>query len=427
MKEEVNFKVRFFARKSRGRKTGNYILLVRVTVNSKRVEISLKKEVPIDLWDEKMQCLKGRSQSASRFNSYLDKIKMRFNLIEQQLLFENKKPTAELVKARYNGDPDPDEETIPTLLELYDEHNRRFQELIGTRNHSESTYKRHLTSRTHVAAFVLDHFNQEDIEWKLVNPNFLNEYEHWLKLKKGCNHNSSMKYIVNFGKVIRLAYAEGYLDRNPLERFKITLEKVVRNVLSESEIEKIIELDLNGRLDKVRDCFVFSIYSGLPFVDLEHLTTIDIYEDKKGNQWINKNRYKTEVDFLTPVLPVARELIEKYNDDPVRLTKNSVLPVPSNQKYNAYLKEIADLAGINKVLTTHLARHTFATTVTLNNGVPIEVVSKMLVHSSVKTTQIYAKVREKAIELSMGKMMKKKKKDKKKNKKNKKNGKGGQA
>lgn len=234
-----------------------------------------------------------------------------------------------------------------------------------------------------------------------------------------------MKYIVNFGKAIRIAYSEGYMDRNPLDQFKITLEKTKRDVLSETEIEQIQELDLHGRLEKVRDCFVFSIYSGLPFIDLEELTMDDIEKDKNGKLWIVKSRHKTDIDFIIPVLPETKALIEKYDDHPLRQKKGVVLPVLSNQKYNAYLKEIADLAGINKHLTTHLARHTFATTVTLNNGIPLEIVSKMLGHSSVKTTQIYAKVQQKAIEMSMGELMNKKlKKRKKKN--NKKDRKGGQ-
>jgi site-specific recombinase XerD len=149
----------------------------------------------------------------------------------------------------------------------------------------------------------------------------------------------------------------------------------------------------------------------------------DIEKDKNGKLWIVKSRHKTDIDFIIPVLPETKALIEKYDDHPLRQKKGIVLPVLSNQKYNAYLKEIADLAGINKYLTTHLARHTFATTVTLNNGIPLEIVSKMLGHSSVKTTQIYAKVQQKAIEKSMGEMMKKKSR-KQKTKKNKKNGKG---
>lgn len=159
-----------------------------------------------------------------------------------------------------------------------------------------------MTSRSHVTNFIKDIYKADDFEWKEINVKFLNEYEYWLKSKRECNHNSTMKYVVNFGKVIRIAYAEGYLDRNPLERFKITLEKSDRDVLSENEIERIQQLELNGRLDKVRDCFVFSIFSGLPFADLEELTMSYIEKDQNGNMWIKKSRHKTDIGFIVPVL-----------------------------------------------------------------------------------------------------------------------------
>lgn len=411
MKEEVNFKVRFFARKSRGRKTGNYLLLVRVTVNSKRVEISLKKEVPIDLWDEKMQCLKGRSQSASRFNSYLDKIKMRFNLIEQQLLFENKKPTAELVKARYNGDPDPDEETIPTLLELYDEHNRRFKELIGTRNHSESTYKRHLTSRSHTCDFIFEVYGKVDLPFEKVNYKFLGDYEHYLKAVRKCNHNSTMKYIKNLGKIINQAYGEGYIERNPFDKFKLSFENVERERLSQVEIDRMVEMDIpEKRLDRVRDLFVFCIFTGIAYGDVKALRMQHLHIDEDGTKWVKNKRLKTSVEFLVPILPIAQKVIDKYADHPQRLEFGQVIPEISNQNYNGYLKEVAIRCAIDKNLTSHMARHTFATTIALDNGVPLEVLSKMLGHTDTKTTQIYAKMQEKGIKRGMANLLNQNKK-----------------
>lgn len=400
-------------------------LYARITVECKRVEMSLSRDVPSGLFDTQAQRCKGHSKEARMINDFLSVVRGEIHEIRKQLMLEGKSVSAERIKAIYKGEPDPDAQKAPTVLELYDEHNRKFKELIGKKNYSESTYKKHLTSRKHVTNFISETYGVDDLKWTEINVKFLNDYEYWLKSNKECNHNSTMKYIVNFGKAIRIAYSEGYMDRNPLDQFKITLEKTKRDVLSETEIEQIQELDLHGRLEKVRDCFVFSIYSGLPFIDLEELTMDDIEKDKNDKLWIVKSRHKTDIDFIIPVLPETKALIEKYDDHPLRQKKGVVLPVLSNQKYNAYLKEIADLAGINKHLTTHLARHTFATTVTLNNGIPLEIVSKMLGHSSVKTTQIYAKVQQKAIEMSMGELMNKKlKKRKKKN--NKKDRKGGQ-
>jgi site-specific recombinase XerD len=425
MKKLTSFDVLFVPRAKRNGKKHLERLYARITVDSKRTEMSLSREVTTGLFDPGAQRCKGNSKEARALNDFLSLVRGEIYEIRKQLMLEGKSVSAERIKAFYKGEPDPDAPKNPTVLELYDEHNRKFVELIGTKNHSKPTYKKHLTSRSHVSNFIKEAYEMDDLEWKEINVKFLNEYEYWLKTQRECNHNSSMKYIVNFGKAIRIAYSEGYMDRNPLDQFKITLEKTHRDVLSEEEIEWIQDLDLHGRLDKVRDCFVFSIYSGLPFIDLEELTMDDIEKDKNGKLWIVKSRHKTDIDFIIPVLPETKALIEKYDDHPLRQKKGIVLPVLSNQKYNAYLKEIADLAGINKYLTTHLARHTFATTVTLNNGIPLEIVSKMLGHSSVKTTQIYAKVQQKAIEMSMGELMNKKPKKRKK-KNNKKNGKGGQ-
>jgi site-specific recombinase XerD len=425
MKEQENFTTRFFARKSRGAKTGKSLLLVRVTVNSKRMEITLKKELPSTLWDEKAQKCKGNSQLAGTLNKTIETARRSLYNIEQRLVLEGKRPTAEIVKARFNGLPDPDEIPNPTVLQLYDEHNEKFTELLGTKNHSVETLKKHKVSKRHVTNFIQSVYKVEDLSFERVDYRFLSDFDHYLKSVRKCNQNSSMKYIRNVGKIINQAHAEGYMQINPFSKFKLHFDKVRHDPLTEKEVKAIMSLELDERLEKIRDVFVFCIYTGLAFVDIESLTMDDIHEGKEESLWINKNRNKTEVEFLIPVLPIPKALMGKYKDHPLRATRNLVMPVISNQKYNAYLKEIAVLAKIKKKLTTHLARHTFATTITLENGVPIEVVSKMLGHSSIRTTQIYAQVQERLIKNSMGGLMKddtekkKRKKDSKKKKKKK--------
>jgi site-specific recombinase XerD len=405
MKKQETFSLRFFTRKSRGVKDGYSPLFVRVTVNSIRLEMSMSWNIPDSIWDDKMQKCIGNSKEARAVNSFLEAIIFKLNDIRQRLIIEGKEITADLIRARYKGEPDPDDIPNPTFLELYDEHNRKFKELIGTKDHSSETYKRHKVSKKHVYDFIKEVYKVEDLSFDKVDYRFLCDFEHYLKSVRKCNQNSTMKYIKNMGKIVNQAHAEGYMSINPFSKFKLSFEKVKRDPLTEKEVKAIISLELDERLEKIRDLFVFCIYTGLAFVDLENLTMNDLHEDKEGILWIAKNRNKTDVEFRIPVLSIPKALIEKHADHPLRCTKKMVMPVVSNQKYNAYLKEIAALAKIRKKLTTHLARHTFATTITLANGVPIEVVSKMLGHSSIRTTQIYAQVQERLIKNSMEKLM----------------------
>ncbi len=417
MKKQETFAIRFFARKNRATKQNYSPLFVRVTVNANRIEISLGKSVFNEIWHEKLQKCIGNSKEAKAINGFIETIIFRLNDIRQRLIIEGKEVTADFIKARYKGLPDPDLIINPKVLELYDEHNRRFKELIGTKDHSASTYQRHLTSRAHVATFIQHQYGKEDLEWEKVDFGFLNNFEHYFKAVRKCNHNSTMKYIKNLGKVIRLALGEGYLNLNPFDKFKLSYETVTRVFLSQEEVDQIIDMDLKlPRLDKVRDLFVFCIHTGISFCDVIELRMDHIYEDKKGTKWIKNKRLKTSVEFMVPVLPIVQKIIDKYTNHPERQEKGCVIPEISNQNYNGYLKEVADKCGINKNITSHIARHTFATTITLNNDVPLEVVSKMLGHTDTKTTQIYAKMQEKAIKSGMGKLLKGRKKKSKEKK-----------
>jgi integrase len=399
---------------------------VRITVNASRIEISLSRSVPNDIWHEKLQKCKGNSKEAKAINGFLETTIFRLNEIRQRLIIEGKEVTADFIKARYKSLPDPDEIQNPKVLELYDEHNRKFKELIGTNKHSKSTYNRHLTSRSHVAAFIKHQYGKEDLHWEKVNFSFLNNFEHYFKAVRKCNHNSTMKYIKNLGKVIRLAVGEGYLSLNPFDKFKLSFETVTRVFLTQEEVDKIIDLDIKlKRLDRVRDLFVFCIHTGVSFCDVIDLRMDHINEDKQGTKWIKNKRIKTSVEYMVPVLPIVQKIMDKYTDHPERQEKDCVIPEISNQNYNGYLKEVAEKCNINKNISSHTARHTFATTITLNNDVPLEVVSKMLGHTDTKTTQIYAKMQEKAIKSGMSNLLNAKKKKSKKKKKNKKGKKGG--
>jgi site-specific recombinase XerD len=196
--------------------------------------------------------------------------------------------------------------------------------------------------------------------------------------------------------------ANGWLNKDPFSNYKAKVKDVVRVYLTEEEIQTIINKDFKiERVAMVRDIFVFSCFTGLAYIDVKQLTKNNISLGIDGDKWIFKNRQKTDTTSKIPLLPMAQEIINKYENHPVCINEDRLLPILSNQKMNAYLKEIADLCEINKDLTFHIARHTFATTITLSNGVPLETVSKMLGHTSLKTTQHYAKILDKKISEDM--------------------------
>ena len=232
-----------------------------------------------------------------------------------------------------------------------------------------------------------------DIDIKAVDHDFISNYEFYLRSEKKCANNSAVKYIKNFKKIIRICLASGWLDKDPFVNYKAKVKQVERIFLNADQIRQITEKTFDtDRLNQVRDIFLFCCFTGLAYADVQKLKPSEITKGVDGEMWIVTKRIKTDTPTKVPMLPAALTILEKYSNDPVCIIKGKALPVSTNQKMNAYLKEIAAVCGINKELTFHAARHTFATTVTLSNGVPIETVSKMLGHTNIKTTQHYAKI-----------------------------------
>lgn len=398
MTKHSSFNVLILTRVKKNLKLKKEGLYARITIDGERIELSLGKSITEGIFNKKAQICLGKTKEAKFINEFLTIIISDLQQIRKDILLEGKTLSNSIVKARFKGKPDPDENTIPTLLELYEEHNRRFKELAGTKNHTESTYKRHITSKSHVHDFIITTFSTEDVALNAVGYKFLNDYEHYLKTVRNCNHNSTMKYIKNLGKIIRIAIGEGYISLNPFNKFKLTYEQVDRIRLTKKEVNKIVKTKIDSeRLDKVRDLFLFCTHTGLAFCDIHNLKMKNIVKDTHGNKWIKNKRIKTSVNYMVPLLKVPKKIIKKYKHHPSRIKEGIVIPQISNQNYNAYLKELAVICKIDKNLTSHIARHTFATTITLEEGVNIEIISKMLGHTNIKTTQIYAKVQEKAI------------------------------
>ncbi len=375
----------------KGRHFEKYVkipIYLRLTVNGQRSELSISRKVDPEKWNARTGRMRGCGMEATQLNQYLDMVRAKINKIQFRLVEEGNPFTALDIKNIFQGK----DREIKMLLVVFNEHNRQMKNLVD-KEFSLSTWKRYFTTRNHVAEFIRHEYKREDLPVQDVDLRFITRFEYFMKSVKDCNRNSALKYINNFKKIVRLAVANGWIARDPFYNYKVKFKWVDREFLSTEELQRLVDLEINWpRIHMVRDMFVFCCYTGLAYIDIKKLTQDNLVRNIDGELWIEAKRTKTDAKFSIPLLPTALAILEKYKDHPKVVNGECVLPVLSNQKANAYLKEIADLCGIKKNLTTHLARHTFATTVTLSNGVPIETVGKMLGHKNLRTTQHYAKI-----------------------------------
>ncbi len=371
---------------------------LRLTVNGQRSELSISRKVDPEKWSARTGKMRGSNLEANELNSYLDAVRNKINKIHARLVDEGRPFNSSDIKNLYVGKG----EKIKMLVQLFDEHNQQMEKLVGV-EFALGTWKRYHTTKNHIVEFLNTEYRKTDIPVRDVNLKFIKGFEYFLKVTKACNHNSSLKYVNNFKKIIRMAVANDWISKDPFYNYKVQFKIVEREFLSTEELETLVKKEIEGhRLNIVRDMFVFCCYTGLSYIDVQKLNEDNIVRHIDGNLWIQAERTKTKSKLGIPLLPTAIAILEKYENHPKVVNGECVLPVLSNQKSNAYLKEIADLCGIRKNLTTHLARHTFATTVTLSNGVPIETVGKMLGHKNLRTTQHYAKIISKKVEYDMG-------------------------
>ena len=389
--------VLFYIKRSKTNNEGICPIYVRVTIHSKRFEFSANKYVNPDKWSVEGSKVRGTNEEARTINNHLDYLKNQVLEAEKRLFKKDIKISSKSVKNELMGI----DETKRMLIPIFQDHNNRIKELLG-KEYAPGTLERYKTSLSHTIEFLEWKYKVSDIDIKSIDHAFIMEYEFFLRSVRNCANNTSVKYIKNFSKIIKICLANQWIDRNPLSNYKAKLKEVERVYLSEEEIQAIINKDFKmERLSLVRDIFLFSCFTGLAYIDVKNLTKSHVSIGIDGEKWIFTHRQKTETASKIPILPVTQIIIDKYEDHPECNNQNKLLPILSNQKMNAYLKEIAGVCEIEKELTFHIARHTFATTVTLTNGVPIESVSKMLGHKNIRTTQHYAKVLDKKVSEDM--------------------------
>lgn len=395
MKAKVN--LHFYAKSTKANTKGQFPIYVRLTVNGVRTEFSTKKFIEPTRWLSEAGKMKGTTDEARSINGYLDVIKSKVLDIQMELIHKNQELSIENFKELLFGSDEKQRMLVP----IFQDHNNKIKELVG-KEYAPGTLERYTTSLKHTIEFLEWKYNVSDIDISKINHTFITDYEFYLRSVRNCANNTAVKYIKNFSKIIKICLANDWLEKNPFANYKAKIKEVERVYLTEEEIQNIIEKDLkNDRLSLVRDIFLFSCFTGLAYIDAKNLTKSHISLGIDGEKWIFTHRQKTESASKIPILPVTQIIIDKYENHPQCISNDKLLPILSNQKMNAYLKEIAGICEIDKELTFHIARHTFATTVTLTNGVPIESVSKMLGHKNLRTTQHYAKVLDKKVSEDM--------------------------
>ncbi len=382
------------------KKTGEIPISMRITVDGKRAEIATGKKTLVEKWSSSSSRIKGNGEEARVINRHLSTIQLKIEKIFDRLSEEDKFISAQVIKSTYLGKTTKQH----SLIELFAYHNEQIKAQLG-QGYSAGTLERYETTFKHLKGYVKHHFKTEEYFLNDLNYSFITEFEFYLKSVKQIGHNTTMKYLRNFKKIVLLALKNEWIDRDPFARYQMSLKEVKKDYLTKEEIQTLYlkEFEIE-RLEHVKDIFVFCCYTGLAYADVKKLTPDNISIGLDGEHWIFVERTKTGSSSNVPLLPIAREIIDKYDNHPMVLNSGHVLPVISNQKMNAYLKEMATLCGITKHVTFHMARHTFATTVTLSNGVSIETVSSMLGHKNLKTTQVYAKVVQEKVSNDMKKL-----------------------
>jgi len=390
MKKLDFLKVTFMVRKDRAQ-NGHAPIYLQLFLEGKRVRISTDQTVELKNWDEQLGRVKGNSAMANSLNEYLEKIKLDTLRIYNDYKIKDSDITVDMLKNKLTA---KEIDTRKKLLEVCDIFNSNSEKLIGIEI-GKITWGRYHAFRNRIADFIKLKYKTDDIYLNQLKYSFMVEYEFYIKTEVKIQQNTMSKYLKYVKRIMDFAVNNEWVEKNVFQGYKCPVKEAKREYLTAAELDRIMTKEFTiDRLIEVRDIFVFCCHTGYAYKDAAMLTPEHIGTGINGKKWIYTSRQKTENVANVPLLDIALDILEKYQDHPACVKANKLLPMKSNQKLNSYLKEIADICEIKKPLTTHIARHTFATTVLLANGVSMEATSKMLGHSSIKTTQIYGKIVE---------------------------------
>jgi site-specific recombinase XerD len=389
----------FYVKETKKDRIGEAPIYLRVTVNGERAEVSTNRRISPDNWDKSSERVVGRSEAARIINTALENISAKVEKYFSNLDIKEDRISVNQIIAELRGKG----QNQMTLLRAYEYHIKTIKELEG-KDYAVATINKYGYSLKNLKRFLQQCYNKYDFRLCDLNRKFIENYHSYLRTTENLMHNSAAKSISHLKRVINISLSNNWIQKDPFTGFSCTYINPKRDYLTEEEIDSLILKKFsNKRLSLVRDLFIFQVYTGLAYIDMAELTEDNLEIGIDGKRWIVINRKKTGIRSSIPVLPRTQEILDRYRTDPLCNAKGKILPIYCNQIMNGYLKEIAAICGINKTLTTHIGRHTFATTITLSHGVPIETVSKMLGHTDLKTTQIYSKVVDRKIAEDMKK------------------------
>ena len=391
-----SFNVLFFLKKTKLLKNGEASVCMRITVDGTRVENNIRKSIAPSLWSQAKESARGKSRKSCDLNAYIENARIKLHQIFCELEEQNQPITARLLQEIFFGQ-DKEPEAVRTLIGTMQEHNDQCRALVG-KDYALITVRRYESCKRYLAELIRQKYGKDDLPLAEVNGELVRAFEFYLKTEKECQQNTVIRYMKCLKKITNLALANEWIAKDPFIGIKFHEKEVIREFLTMDELLTIYHKEFSlERITVVRDVFIFAAFTGLAFIDVQQLSPEHIVKDNNGNLWIRKPRQKTKNMCNIPLLDIPLEILRKYADYSACKKKGVLLPVPCNQKMNSYLKEIADLCLIKKNLTTHTARHSYATSVCLANGVSIENVAKMLGHTNIKMTQHYARVLDSSV------------------------------
>ena len=388
-----SFRILFFLRKGKLLKNGEAPICMRLTVDGCACDILIKRSILSEQWNQAKECARGQGRKAEELNRFIESIRVRLYQIYRELEESGKRITVERIKNLYGGK----EENLKTLLQLFSEHNEQCKLLVG-KGFAKKTVMRFESTYRYVVEFMQIKYHISDIGLNELTPAFVHDFETFLKTVKSCAQNSANTRLKILKKLMRIALENDLIKKSPFVGYKFKHHETNPDFLTIEEIQRIASKEMTIQcIERVRDIFVFQCFTGLAFGDVAQLSSEHLAKGNNGEMWIRKTRQKTKNTCHIPLLPVAVGLIDKYKNHPVCLNTGKMFPVISNQKMNLYLKEIANICGIEKKISSHTARHSYATSVCLANGVSMENVAKMLGHASTNVTKHYARVLDSSI------------------------------
>ncbi len=378
------FSTLFYLKRNEPRKNGNVVIMVRITIDGNCVQFSSKLDVRPSLWDNKDGKALGKSMEAQKINRFLDAMRSKIAQHYNHLMEIDGYATPEKVKNLLLGIIEKEK----TIISYFEKYNEQYKLKVGTTT-TWTTYTKYELTKNRLIEFLQQKHRVKDMPIKEITTVFLQDFYLFLRNTHHSGNNNAMKNLQRLRAVFNYIRNTGVTFIDPYANFKMSFEKSDRSYLDLDEVHTIYNKEFESeRLSKVRDVFIFACYTGLSYSDIHDLTEDNLKTGIDGNLWIMSKRNKTGIKFNVRLLDIPLSIIEKYIENQ---KDGKLLPVISNQNMNEYLHEIAELCNIKKKITCHVARHTFAT-LCLTEGVPIESVSKMLGHSNIRTTQIYARI-----------------------------------